>query len=47
MWNANIVAERLSFSSAIWVKKMCAGVIIRKIREYRDALNQADDGFYV
>ena len=47
MWNANIVAERCGFSSDIWVKKMCAGVIIRKIREYKDTLNQADDGFYV
>ncbi len=47
MWNANIVAERLGFSSAIWVKKMCAGVILHYIWEYRDTLDQADDGFYV
>ena len=47
MWSANIVAERFGFSSGIWVENMCAGVIIRYIRKYRDALDQADDGFYV
>jgi len=35
MWNANIVAERLSFSSDIWVEKVSAGVILQYIWEYR------------
>ena len=47
MWNANIVAERFGFSLGIWVKKMCAGVILQYIWKYRDTLDQADDGFYV
>jgi len=47
MWSANIVAERFGFSSAIWVKKMCAGVILQYIWEYRNTLDQGDDGFYV
>lgn len=45
MWNADIVAERLSFSSDIWVEKVSAGVILQYIREYRDTLDQGDDGF--
>lgn len=46
MWNANIVAERLSFSSDIWVEKVSAGVILQYIWTYRDTLGQDDDGFY-
>jgi len=46
MWNANIVAERLSFSSDIWVEKVSAGVILQYIWEYRNTLDQGNDGFY-
>lgn len=47
MWNANIVAEWFGFSSAIWVEKMCAGVILQYIWEYINTLDQGNDGFYV
>lgn len=47
MWSANIVAERFGFSSGIWVKKMCAGVILQYIWKDRDTLGQDDDGFYI